>query len=76
VVNYVGGIAMLRKRKEPKRKSVAMTLLRDVEGTPAQKLAIFEKLKAVGGFRNEDPAELQKAENLLRTSAAMEKGSK
>ena len=65
----------MRKRKEPKRKSLAMILLRDAGGTPAQKLAIFEKLKAAGGFRHEDPAELQKAENLLRTSAAMEKRS-
>jgi hypothetical protein len=66
---------MWRNRKELKRKSVAMTLLRDVQGTPTQKLAMFEKLKAAGGFRNEDPVELQKAENLLRTFAVTEKAS-
>ncbi len=66
---------MLRKRKEPKRKSIAMTLLRDMQGTPAQKLALFEKLKAAGGFANENPAQLRKAEDMLRTFAATEKES-
>jgi hypothetical protein len=38
---------MLRKRKEPKaKKSIAEALLRDMQGTAAQKLALFEKLKA------------------------------
>ena len=38
---------MLRKRKEPKgKKSVAEALLRDMQGTAAQKLAAFEKLQA------------------------------
>jgi hypothetical protein len=33
---------MLRKRKEPKaKKSIAETLLRDMQGTAAQKLALF-----------------------------------
>ena len=66
---------MLRKRKEPKaKKSVAEALLRDTQGTAAQKLALFEKLKARGGFDGEDRRELVKAERMLRTLAAMEKG--
>jgi hypothetical protein len=37
----------LRKRKESKaKKSVAEALLRDMQGTAAEKLALFEKLKA------------------------------
>jgi hypothetical protein len=32
---------MLRKRKEPKRKSIALTLMRDMQGTAAEKLALF-----------------------------------
>jgi hypothetical protein len=67
--------AMLQKRKEPKRKSIAMTLMRDVQGSAAEKLAMFEKVRAAGGFAKEDPAELAEAERLLREFAAMEKGS-
>ena len=44
---------MLRKRKEAKRKSIAMTLMRDVQGTAAAKLAMYEKVRAAGGFANE-----------------------
>jgi hypothetical protein len=67
---------MLRTRKEPKaKKIIAQTLLRDMQGTAAEKLALFEKLKAAGGFANESAAELRKIENMLRTFAAMEKDS-
>ena len=66
---------MLGKRKEPKRKSIALTLMRDMQGTAAEKLALFEKLKARGGFAAEDPRELREAENMLEMLAAMEKGS-
>jgi hypothetical protein len=66
---------MLRKRKEPKRKSIATTFMRDVQGSAAQKLAMFEKVRAAGGFAKEDPAELEEAEKMLRDCAAMEKGS-
>ena len=46
---------MLRKRKEPRaKKSVAEMLLRDMQGTATEKLALFEKLKARGGFDGED----------------------
>jgi hypothetical protein len=71
----MGKGAMLRKRKEPKHKSIAMTLLRDMQGTPAQMLALFEKLKAVGGFAGENPADLRKAEDMVRTFAATDKAS-
>jgi hypothetical protein len=39
----------------------------------AEKLALFEKLKARGGFDGEDRRELLKVERLLRSFAAMEK---
>jgi len=67
-------VAMLRKRKEPKKKSIAMTLMRDMQGSAAQKLAMFEKVRGAGGFAKEDPAELEEAEKTLRAFAAMEKG--
>ena len=66
---------MLGKRKEPKRKSIAMTLMRDVQGTGAAKLAMFERVRAAGGFAKENPADLAEAEKTLREFAAMEKGS-
>jgi hypothetical protein len=65
---------MLRKRKEPKRKSIALSLMRDVQGSAAEKLRMFEKVRAAGGFANEHPADLAKAEKMLREFAAMEKG--
>jgi hypothetical protein len=43
------------------------------QGTAAEKLALFEKLKARGGFDGEDPRELREAENMLEMLAAMEK---
>ena len=66
---------MLRKRKEPKRKSVGMALLRDMQGTAAEKLALLEKMRAAGGFAKEDLADLAEAEKMLRAFAAMEKAS-
>ena len=64
---------MLRKRQERKRKSVAMTLMRDLKGSAAQKLAMFEKVRAAGGFANEDPADLAQAQRMLQEFAAREK---
>ena len=65
---------MLRKRREPKaKKTVAEVLLRDMQGTAAEKLALFEKLKARGGFAGEDRTELLRVERMLRTFAATEK---
>jgi uncharacterized caspase-like protein len=55
------------------RESVAEALLRDMQGTAAEKLALFEKLKARGGFAGEDRAEILKVERMLRTFAATEK---
>ena len=66
---------MLRKKKEPKRKSVLDALMRDMQGTAGQKLALFEKLRAAGGFAHVSAAELKSAEDTLRTFAAMEKGT-
>ena len=66
---------MLRKRKKPKQKSIAMTLMRDVQGSAAEKLRMFEKVRAAGGFANEHPADLAEAEKMLREFAAMEKHS-
>jgi len=63
---------MLRKRKARKRKSIAMTLMRDLKGSAAQKLAMFEKIRAAGGFASEDPADLAEAERMLKEFAAME----
>jgi hypothetical protein len=67
-------VAMLRKREAKAKKSVAAALLRDIQGTAAEKLALFEKLKARGGFDGEDRRELVKVERMLRTFAATEKG--
>jgi hypothetical protein len=69
-----GEVAMLGKREEPKRKSIALTLMRDVQGTAAQKLEMFEKVRAAGGFASEHPADLAEAERMLLELAAMEKG--
>jgi len=65
------GVATLRKSKA--KKTVAEALLRDMQGTAAEKLALFEKLKARGGFAGEDRAELLRVERTLRTFAATEK---
>ena len=62
---------MLRKRNQPKpKKSLAEALLRDMQGTAAEMLALFEKLKARGGFAGEDHAEVLRVERVLRTFAA------
>jgi len=36
---------------------------------------MFQKVRAAGGFANENPAELDEAEKMLRDFAAIEKGS-
>jgi hypothetical protein len=46
---------MLRKRKERKGKSIAMTLMRDIQGSAAQKLAMFEKGESCGWLREGGP---------------------
>jgi hypothetical protein len=65
---------MLRKRKERKaKKSIAETLARDLQGTAAEKLVMFEKLRERGAFAGVDRRELHELQNMLRTFAAMEK---
>ena len=65
---------MLRKQKELKvKKSVAESLLRDMQDSATEKLALFEKLKTRGGFDGVDRRELVKVKRMLRTFAAMEK---
>jgi hypothetical protein len=69
----IGDTALLRKWKEQKaKKSIAMTLMRDVQGSAAEKLRMFEKVRAAGGFAKEDPAELAEAERMLREFVAIE----
>ena len=64
---------MLRKKKKPKaKKNIADALLRDMQGSAAEKLAMFEKLRERGAFAGVDRRELLKLENMLRTFAAME----
>jgi hypothetical protein len=55
---------MLRKQKKRKRKNLALSLMRDLQGSAATKLAIFEKMRAAGGFANEDPADVAEAERM------------
>ena len=65
----------MRRRKVAKpKKSTADALLRDMQGTAAEKLAAFEKLRARAAFEGMDRRELLKIENMLRTFAATEKG--
>jgi hypothetical protein len=53
---------------------VTVVLLRDMKGmAAAEKLALFGKLKARGGFAGEDRAELLNVERMLRTFAATKK---
>jgi len=67
-------VAVLTKKKERKtKKSIVEMLMRDMQGTAAEKLALFQKLRAAGGFAKESEAELRKVENMLRTFAAAEK---
>ena len=48
-------------------------LMRDIQGSAAEKLALLQKVKAAGGFANEDPAVLKAAEDMLRRFAAAQK---
>lgn len=66
---------MMRKRKEEKaRRSILETLLRDMQGTAVERLALFERLKAAGAFVNEPGTGLAEAEKTFQMLAAMEKG--
>ena len=72
----VEGCVMMRKRKEAvkAKRSILETLLRDMQGTAAERLALFERLKAASAFVNEPVIGLAEAEKALRGLAAMEKG--
>jgi len=56
-----------------KRNSIAMSLMRDLQGSAAEKLRMFQKVRAAGGFAKEDPADLAEAEKMLREFVAMER---
>ena len=47
---------MLRKQKEPKRKSIALSLMRDVQGSATEKLSMFEKLRMIRKTEQENDA--------------------
>jgi hypothetical protein len=72
VAASVEEVAVLRKRKEPKRKSIALTFMRDLQRSAAEKLRMFENMRAAGGFAKEEPTDVQEAEKLLHEFAAME----
>jgi hypothetical protein len=61
-------------RTVPSRQSILETLMRDMQGTAMQKLALFERLRAAGTFVNEPATGVAEAEKALRMLAAMEKG--
>ena len=47
--------------------------MQQMEGTAAQRLSLFEKLKRAGMLACDDPVELKVTEDMLRTLAATEK---
>jgi hypothetical protein len=48
-------VTMLPKPKDPTAKrSIAATLMRDIQGSAAEKLAMFQKMRAAGAFAKED----------------------
>ena len=64
---------MLRKKEPKAKKSIVEILMRDMQGTATEKLALFAKLRAAGGFAKASPAELRKVERMLQTLAAVER---
>jgi hypothetical protein len=71
----IGGSISRRLKEAKAKKSILETLLRDLQGTPAERLALFERLKGAGAVVNEPVVGLAEAETALRGLAAMEKGS-
>ena len=59
-------------REEVAHPRILEALLREMKGTSAEKLILFEKLKDAGMLFFEDPVELKLVENLLRQAAAIE----
>ena len=66
---------MLRKGEGAEGEEERGDLMRDLQGSAAEKLRMFEKVCAAGGFANEHPADLAKAEKMLHEFVAMEKRS-
>ena len=67
---------MIRKRWKPVTGNrLAMSFLRDVAGTAAQKLALFERLKSAGVLDSLDAEQVRITRNTLEMLAAMEKES-
>ena len=59
---------MLSKRKAPKvKKGIVETLAHDLQGSAAEKLAMFEKLRDRGAFGGVSQRELLKLENIPGT---------
>ena len=55
-------------------RSVLVVLMRDVRGTPAEKLVILDRLKVAGRLKGHDPVALRTCEDLLRTLASESEG--
>jgi hypothetical protein len=55
---------MLRKKEPKDKKSIAEALLRDMQGTAAEKLALFEQLRGRGAFAEAMRAEVLKIEKM------------
>jgi hypothetical protein len=51
-------------------RSVLVVLMRDVRGTPAEKLVLLDRLKVAGRLTGQDPAELAACEALLKSLAS------
>ena len=59
--------------EKPQGSGLLSTLMQQMEGTAAQRLSLFEKLKRAGMLACDDPVELKVTEDMLRTLAATEK---
>ena len=74
------GTSSMPKKTRPKKapvlfanipaRSVLVVLLRDVRGTPSEKLDLLEKLKAAGRLSGQDPKDVAMCEVLLKSLAA------
>jgi hypothetical protein len=66
----------IRKRKAPvlfaniPARSVLVVLMRDVRGTPAEKLDLLDKLKAAGRLSGHDPHDVATCEAFLKNLAS------
>ena len=60
---------------EEERTVILKALVEIMEGTAAQKLSLFETLKAAGMLSREDLAQVELSEKSLRVMAAVEKAT-